>query len=96
MSHFVIDASVIAKWFFREERSDSALRLLDEEHELSSPDLLLPEVGNAVWKRIRRGEISRDSGQSILAALRNGCVIFHGSGPLMSLALEIASELTFF
>ena len=33
------------------------------EHDLLAPDLLLPEVGNVVWKKIRLNEISKQEGE---------------------------------
>lgn len=66
MSVFVVDASVVLKWFIPEIGSDTARRLLDAVHEYVAPDLLFPEVGSAVWKRVRRGELSRDEGQRLI------------------------------
>ena len=66
MKVFVIDASVVLKWFFPEKHSAAARRLLDAAHQYVAPDLLFPEVGNAVWKRVRRGELSSDEGQRLI------------------------------
>jgi predicted nucleic acid-binding protein len=57
VSRYVVDASVAVKWYLPEPESDAAGRLLDPEHDLIAPDLLFAEVGNALWKRWRRGEI---------------------------------------
>jgi predicted nucleic acid-binding protein len=67
VSVFVVDASVVLKWFFPETDSAAARRLLDAGHQYIAPDLLFPEVGNAVWKRVRRGELSSDEGQRLIA-----------------------------
>ena len=52
---YVIDASVALKWFLPEPYSDKAdallQRFLHQGLSLVSPDLLVPEVGNALWKR---------------------------------------------
>ena len=66
MSVFVVDASVVLKWFFPETDSDAARRLLETAHQYVAPDLLFPEMGSAVWKRVRRGEISNDEGQRLI------------------------------
>jgi predicted nucleic acid-binding protein len=50
-SVFVVNASVVIKWFVPEIYSDRARRLLAATHQYLSPDLLFPEVGNAIWKR---------------------------------------------
>ena len=51
----VVDASVAIKWFLPEPLSDKAALLLrDSLHagaRLTAPDLFIPEVGNALWKR---------------------------------------------
>ncbi len=43
----VVDSSVIVKWFFEEEGSEAARRLL-RESTLGAPDLLLYEFSNVV------------------------------------------------
>jgi len=69
LSLYVVDANVVAKWFVPEPLSDEAVRLLDDEHELASPDLLWPEVGNVVWKKARAGQITPREASRIVAAL---------------------------
>lgn len=66
MSVFVVDASVVLKWFVPEADSPASRRLLDTEHQFVAPDLLFSEVGNAVWKRVRRRELSADEGQRLI------------------------------
>ena len=65
MSVFVVDASVVIKWFVPEIHSDAASRLLAAKHQYLSPDLLFPEVGNAIWKKVRRGELTAEEGQQL-------------------------------
>lgn len=49
---FVLDASVVTKWFSEEEYTDKALKLRDDfskgDIELVVPDLILYEVSNAL------------------------------------------------
>ena len=58
----VVDASVVVKWLLPEVDRPIALRLQDRyqdgEVDLLAPPLLLLEVGNALWKRVRRGELT--------------------------------------
>ena len=54
----VIDASVAVKWVVPEPDSDRAEALLD--HALGAPDLLFAECANVLWKKVRRGELSKD------------------------------------
>lgn len=69
MSVFVVDASLVVKWFVPEVDSDAARRWLDASHDYLAPDLLFPETGNTVWKKVRRGELSPDDGQRLAADL---------------------------
>ncbi|MFL6949285.1 MAG: type II toxin-antitoxin system VapC family toxin [Xanthobacteraceae bacterium] len=55
----VIDASVAAKWVLPEEGADRAAALRSTDEELTAPDLIIAEVGSAVWKRAVAKEISR-------------------------------------
>lgn len=54
MRQIVADASVVSKWFIQEEDSDRALKIrelyLQGKITLSSPSLLLYEVGNVFFK----------------------------------------------
>jgi len=49
---YVLDASVVIKWFSEEEYTDKAVKLREDffrgELELAVPDLLLYEVSNAL------------------------------------------------
>jgi predicted nucleic acid-binding protein len=90
LSLYVVDASVAAKWFVPEYLSESALRLLDDEHELSSPDLLWPEVGSVVWKKARRGEITTEEAARIVAALDVCPLVAFASRLVLGGALDVA------
>lgn len=65
MSVFVLDASIVLKWFVPEIHSDMARRLIDAPDQYLAPDLLFAEVGNAIWKKVRRGELSADEGRRL-------------------------------
>ena len=53
----IVDASVATKWFFREAQWQEA-QAVSTFGELIAPDLILAEIGNAVWKRRLKGELS--------------------------------------
>jgi predicted nucleic acid-binding protein len=55
---FVVDASLVVKWFVPEVHSEAARRWLEASHDYIAPDLVFPEAGNAIWKKIRRRELS--------------------------------------
>src|SRR6266568_4148327 len=78
MTDLVTDASVAAKWFLPEIHSDLAL------------DLLYAEVGNILWKRVRRAEMTEEEALTVFQGLGNLPLVWHPPWPLMVPALEIA------
>jgi predicted nucleic acid-binding protein len=90
MTDVVIDSSVALKWFVPEVLSDEAEGLLDESLTLVAPDLLFPEFGNILWKKITRGEIRPGEARNILAALEAVPLVVVSSSALVAAALEIA------
>jgi predicted nucleic acid-binding protein len=87
---YVVDASVAAKWYFREEHSDRADALLGQESEILAPGLLAVEIATLVWKRARRGEISETVADRIVAALRQVPLEIHPTAELVTAALPLA------
>src|SRR6186997_1519182 len=69
MSVFVVDASLVVKWFVPEVHSAAARRWLNASHDYMAPDLLFPEAGNALWKKVRRGELTREDAQRLASDL---------------------------
>lgn len=92
MSAVVVDASVVAKWFVAEEQSGLALRLLASPLELLSPDLIWAEVGNVLWKRVRRSQISLEEAKTIFDDLLRMPVATTPSQALLAEAFEIAVD----
>lgn len=56
----MVDASVGLKWYLNETHAAVARLLLNGKEELSVPHLFFTEIGNALWKRWRRREISTE------------------------------------
>jgi hypothetical protein len=46
-----------------------ARKWLDASHDCLAPDLLFPEAANALWKKVRQGEVSADDAASLVHAL---------------------------
>ena len=66
MSAFVVDASVVVKWFVPEVHGEAARRLLGLRHQYVAPDLLFAETANTVWKKVRRGELTAGRGRQLV------------------------------
>ncbi|MEH1807276.1 MAG: type II toxin-antitoxin system VapC family toxin [Nostoc sp.] len=92
MSQYVLDASIAIKWFIPEVYSDAARRLVASNHTFLVPDFFFPEVGNVLWKRVRRGEDTAENARQILLDLNAVPVEVYLSQPLMPLALDIALQ----
>lgn len=67
MSVFVVDASIVVKWFVPEIHTEAARHLLTLPHEYVAPDLLFAETANTIWKKIRRGELTIEEGRRLVA-----------------------------
>ncbi len=91
MSRCVVDASIAVKWYVPEIHADTAARLLDPAHELHAPDLILPEFGSIIWKKIRRNELTAGKGREIIRAFLDVPLLKHPATPLLEPAFETAN-----
>jgi predicted nucleic acid-binding protein len=69
VSVFVVDASLVIKWFVPEIHSEAARRWLRASHDYVAPDLLFSEAGNTVWKKVRRKELEETEGRELVVDL---------------------------
>jgi predicted nucleic acid-binding protein len=92
MTCYVVDASVAVKWFVPEASSHVALRFLNVDHELIAPDLLIPELGNTLWKKVMRKEISLKVAKEILQKFDAAPIKLYPSAPMLEVALDISIE----
>ena len=90
MNPCVVDASVVAAAFFQEECTDEARALLVSGRQLCAPDLIYPEVANAIWKRQRRGEINEEEAGQLLADFLKVPLSITPSNALIAPALRLA------
>jgi predicted nucleic acid-binding protein len=89
----VVDASVAAKWVLPEPDSSRAEALRESGEHLIAPELILAEIGNAIWKRAVKGEITP---AQALEALETATGLIAELVPMRELAaraIEIAVEL---
>ena len=92
MSGYVVDASVAIKWFIPEIHSDAALQAKRLRQRLHVPAFMTMELGNVIAKKIRRGELTREDGRSILKELRHLPLQRHADERLFPAAYELALD----
>jgi predicted nucleic acid-binding protein len=90
LTRFVVDASVVVKWFVPEVHAEAARNLLREGFALSAPDLVRAEVGNVLWKKWRRGQLSPEVVEGVLRDLENFTLEIESSEPLLGTAWDVA------
>ena len=58
MTLWVVDASVVIKWYVPENGYAAARAMRTAETKLAAPDLLFIETSNILWKLVRRNELA--------------------------------------
>lgn len=93
METVIVDASVAIKWVVEEEGSQAAVDLRSR-FRFASPELLIPECANVLWKKTARGELERE--EAILAArlLERSGVAFLSMAGLLERAASLAIEIS--
>ncbi len=86
----VLDASVVAKLLVEEPGSAEARALVSEIASASAPDLLIAEVGNMLWRRVRAGTTPREAVGELLRIVPTIVADLLPLRPLGPAALQIA------
>lgn len=82
----IVDASVAIKWYAGEEYSNNADQLLNGTFEIHAPELIIPEFGNIVWKKLRRNQLTLVEAENIIAAFEDLRIFLHSSKPTLNSA----------
>ena len=89
----VVDASVATKWLVPEDDSELADGLLTGTARLHAPAFLAIEVGNALWLKMRRGDLDGGKAGASLDYLRRiPLAMWQGEEPLPN-TLKLAQAL---
>ena len=86
----VVDASVAVKWLVVEEGSADAQDLVEGGEELHAPRLLVSEVANAVWRKVRLGQVDRGATPQLIATMADAPVRWHADEIICADALRLA------
>jgi len=92
LKQLVVDASVAVKWFVPEIHHEAAGKILKSKWELLAPDIIWAEVGNSLWKKKRRDEISAQEAVGILKDFKRFPIQTYGSKLLLDSAWYLAQE----
>ena len=92
MTRYVVDASVVIKWFIPEIYAESAGFLQNSSYQLHAPAFFVLEVGNALCKKICRQELIKKEGDTILKELAHLPVQKHPDQRLFRLAYALARQ----
>jgi predicted nucleic acid-binding protein len=94
---YVIDTSVVIKWYIPEALSAEAKQYLGKGIDRHAPDYLPAEAASVALKRIRNRDpllrLTPDEGRMVLAALKTAPVQLHASLPLIDPAFAMAAEI---
>ena len=88
----IIDASVAFKLIVDEPGAQEAIAWVGRA-ELTGPSLIHAEVGNALWKRVRTGELTDDGEISARLADLDHLIRTVDETPLVPRALQLAINL---
>jgi predicted nucleic acid-binding protein len=87
---WVIDASVVIKWYVPEANYEAARAMRTGETALAAPDLLFAETANILWKLVHRGEMTASRAIEIIAEVAAAPFITISNESLAQDALDLA------
>jgi predicted nucleic acid-binding protein len=88
----VIDASIAVKWVVEEDGTPQALALR-KWAKLIAPELLVAECANILWKKVWRGELSKEEALLAACLLQGAEIEFPQTRSLLEAAARIAIAL---
>jgi len=93
----VVDASVAAKWLLpaagenlRDEANHLLERYVERDLQLLAPDLIGAEIGNVLWKAVRRNRISAANAETSLRRFTELSIPVVPSTDLLVRSLQIS------
>ena len=93
MKSIILDASVFTAWFLDETNTTKAINLQDN-YKFHTPEIILFEVSNALWKAKKRKQIKNDEAKILLNALHDiDTITYHSSRRYIKKAYAITEEI---
>lgn len=94
MKRWVVDSSVVLKWFLDEPHDREACTLLGGLQAIDAPTLMPIEVANILSKRVATGIISMEYARESRATLDRMAVTLHNTGRHLDGAFDLAIEFS--
>lgn len=91
MARIVLDASAAVRVIQASELSEEVLRYLENASLVVTPDLYCSEVGNALWKYVRAGELTLEEATARLEEALNLTEVMVSDSQLIAEALVAAA-----
>jgi predicted nucleic acid-binding protein len=88
-----VDASIAAKWVLDEPGHQDARSLVRPRFALHAPSLLLAEVGNVMWKQVRRSGLKKDVAERSALQVRDFISVLHAMEALHPRAVRLSLDL---
>jgi predicted nucleic acid-binding protein len=93
MAACVIDASVAIKWVITEDGTAAAVQLRASGTAFHAPGLLVPEIGNILWKKVMRRELTQGEAELACKILGLAKIEMHDMQRHSRAALNMAVAL---
>lgn len=90
---FVVDSSVVSKWFCEEPRHEIAKRMILAGDELVAPDWAYAEVANVLWRKVRGGELTTDQVCAAISEIPRHITLMPSNAGIMATAFDLAQQL---
>jgi predicted nucleic acid-binding protein len=87
----VVDASVAVKWVVPEPDTTRATAL--RNHYLIVPDLIFAECANILWKKLRRGDLTKEQAGAAARTLETTDLVIVSAKAYVARAVAISAEL---
>ena len=89
----MVDASVAVQWFAREPGSEASAALVEGNQPLVAPDIMLLEVANALWKKLRHGDVPAADLQPAVTRILASDITLVPTLTLLERAVRLAVEI---